>query len=56
MKFSGRYGVGYGLDRLRNQRSFSRVRASERYLVLEFSVNLNQGCSGMGTASHTSFL
>jgi len=26
------------------------VRASERYLVLEFRFNLNQGCSGVGTA------
>jgi len=26
--------------------SFLRVRASERYLVLEFGFNLNKGCSG----------
>jgi len=26
------------------------VRAPEQYLVLEFAFNLNQGCSGVGTA------
>jgi len=26
------------------------VSASERYLVLEFGFNSNQGCSGVGTA------
>jgi len=26
------------------------VRASERYLMLEFRFNLNQGCSGVETA------
>jgi len=26
------------------------MRASERYLVLEFGFNLNQGCSWVGTA------
>ena len=33
-----------------NYSSFLRVRASEQYLVLEFGCNLNQGCSGVGTA------
>jgi len=27
-----------------------RVRVSEQYLVLEFGLNLNQVCSGVGTA------
>jgi len=33
------------------------VRASERYLVLEYGFNLNQGCSEVGTAfPHLFFL
>jgi len=32
------------------------VRASERYLVLEFGFSLNQGCSGVGTAFPHLFL
>jgi len=32
-----------------NQRRVLRVRASERYLVLEFRFDLNQWCRGVGT-------
>jgi len=33
-----------------NYRRFLRVRPPEQYLVLEFRLNLHQGCSGLGTA------
>jgi len=53
MKFSGRCGVGYSLPEwiARTKGAFCVfVRAYERHMMLEFGFNLNEGCSGVGTA------
>jgi len=43
-------------SRLRELKKVLLERAPEHYLALEFGLNLNQGCSGVGTAFPHLFL